>query len=70
MYLRQKRATENEKIVKKAIADGVTSVLKSKKNTTTDVAKEAMKVMAKSAAKKKAIKKAKGNLSMYIVRTG
>ena len=60
--MRQKRATENEKIAKKAIADGLVSVLKSNKDNPTDVAKEAMKVMGKSAVKKKVIKKTKGNL--------
>ena len=62
MRLREKRATENGKIAKKAIADGMISVLKSNENNPTDVAKEAMKVMTKSAVKKKVIKKTKGNL--------
>ena len=60
--MRQKRATENEKIAKKAIADGMISVLKSNKDNPKDVAKEALKVMGKSAVKKKVIKKTKGNL--------
>ena len=56
----EKRAIENGKIAKKAIADGI-SVLKSNENNPTDVAKGAMEVMTKS-AKNKVIKKTKGNL--------
>ena len=68
MRLREKRATENEKIAKKAIADGMISVIKSNENNPTDVAKEAVKVMTKSAVKKKAIKKTKGNSSIRRLR--
>ena len=68
MRLREKRATENEKIAKKAIADGMISVIKSNENNPTDVAKEAVKVMTKSAVKKKAIKKTKGDSSIPRLR--
>ena len=57
----EKRATESGKIAKKTITDGMISVLKSNENNPTDVAKEAMKTMTKS-AKKKVIKKTQGNL--------
>ena len=61
MYLRPKRATENQNIAKKAIAEGLVSVVKSNKNNPTDVALDGVKAMSKSAIKTKVIKKTKGN---------
>jgi len=65
--LRQRRATENQKIAKKAIAEGIVSVVKSKKNNPTDVFKDGVKAMSKSAVKTKAIKKTKGWLIGLVV---
>ena len=66
VYLRQKRATENQNIAKKAIAEGIVSVVKSNKNNPTDVALDGMKAMSKSAVKTKVIKKTKGKLSTHL----
>ena len=66
VYLRQKRATENQNIAKKAIAEGIVSVVKSNKNNPTDVALDSMKAMSKSAVKTKVIKKTKGKLSTHL----
>ena len=66
MFSRQKRATdlfsaENGKIAKKAIAEGVLSVMKSNEDNPTVIAQEAVKVATKTAVKKKVIKKTAGN---------
>ena len=66
VYLRQKRATENQNIAKKAIAEGIVSAVKSKKNNPTDVVMDGVKAMSKSAVKTKAIKKTKGKFSMHM----
>ena len=60
--MREKRATENEKIAKKALTKGIKSILKSSDNgkLPMDAAKKAVNEIAKSAVKTKVIKKTKG----------